>query len=45
MTEMGMEGGTVRERKGENILDLKFLKDLICLNIKSQNRRDKEERT
>lgn len=31
---MVMEGETVRGRKGEKILELKFLKDLTCLNIK-----------
>ena len=29
-----MEGEIIRERKEEKILELKFFKDLICLNIK-----------
>lgn len=40
-----MEGETVRERKEEKILELKFFKDLICLDIKErQNRRGREEK-
>lgn len=46
MQGMVMEGEIIRERKEEKILELKFFKDLLCLNIKEpQNRRAREERT
>lgn len=44
MREMVTESRRVRRREGDKILDLKFFKNLIYLTIKSQNRRDKEER-